>query len=253
MDDLFIKYKDGTEEARTPDLSRVRRALIPAELRFLVFSHKHYCSSFRGKKQGYFMAKLYFRYGAMGSSKTANALMVHYNYIERGLKALLLKPKLENRDGESIIKSRIGLEHECRFVEDFIEDIGTKWSRAREFDAIVVDEAQFLTEEQVDWFSEVVDLAGIPVICYGLRTDFMSKVFPGSKRLLEIADKIEEVKTVCWCGRKATNNARISGGKIVRSGDQVFMGGNESYTALCRMHFKLGFLSYEDEKKAEWD
>ena len=199
------------------------------------------------------MAKLYFRYGAMGSSKTANALMVHYNYIERGLKALLLKPKLENRDGQSCIKSRIGLEHECRFVEDFIEEIGNSWSKTRKYDAIVVDEAQFLTEEQVDWFSEVVDRAGIPVICYGLRTDFQSKVFPGSKRLLEIADKIEEVKTVCWCGKKATNNARIKDGRIVRDGDQVFMGGNESYTALCRMHYKLGFLSYEDEKKAEWD
>ena len=193
------------------------------------------------------MAKLYFRYGAMGSSKTANALMVHYNYIERGLKALLLKPHLENRDGESIIKSRIGLEHECRFVEDFMDDIGTDYERAREYDAIVVDEAQFLCEEQVDWFSEIVDFAGIPVICYGLRTDFQSRVFPGSKRLLEIADKIEEVKTVCWCGRKATNNARISDGRIVRDGDQVVMGGNESYTALCRRHFKLGMLSAEDK------
>ncbi len=189
------------------------------------------------------MAKLYFRYGAMGSSKTANALMVHYNYIERGLKALLLKPKLENRYGEMVIRSRIGLEYECRFVEDFIENVGSEYDKAKEYDAIVVDEAQFLTEEQVDWFSEIVDFAGIPIICYGLRTDFQSKVFPGSKRLLEIADKIEEVKTVCWCGRKATNNARIANGAIVRDGDQVFMGGNESYTALCRRHFKLGMLS----------
>ena len=182
----------------------------------------------------------------MGSSKTANALMVHYNYIERGLTALLLKPRLENRDGETMIRSRIGLEHDCRFVEDFIEDIGSDYERARSYDAIVVDEAQFLSEKQVDWFSEIVDFAGIPVICYGLRTDFQSKVFPGSKRLLEIADKLEEVKTVCWCGRKATNNARISDGRIVRSGDQVFMGGNESYTALCRRHFKLGMLSEQE-------
>ncbi len=189
------------------------------------------------------MAKLYFRYGAMGSSKTANALMVHYNYIERGLKALLLKPRLENRDGDKMIRSRIGLEYECSFVEDFIENVGSEYDRAKEYDAIVVDEAQFLTEDQVDYFSEIVDFAGIPVICYGLRTDFQSKVFPGSKRLLEIADKIEEVKTVCWCGRKATNNARIANGLIVRDGDQVFMGGNESYMALCRRHFKLGMLS----------
>ena len=193
------------------------------------------------------MAKLYFRYGAMGSSKTANALMVHYNYIERGLKALLLKPRLENRDGESMIKSRIGLDHECSFVEDFMDEIGRDYEKAKKYDAIIVDEAQFLSGDQVDWFSEIVDFAGIPVICYGLRTDFQSKVFPGSKRLLEIADKIEEVKTVCWCGRKATNNARISDGRIVRDGNQVVMGGNESYTSLCRRHFKLGMLSSDDK------
>ncbi|MCR5592032.1 MAG: thymidine kinase [Lachnospiraceae bacterium] len=189
------------------------------------------------------MAKLYFRYGAMGSSKTANALMVRYNYLERGSRAHLLKPKLDNRDGERIIKSRIGMEAECDFVEDFIEEIGTDWEKAKEFDAVVVDEAQFLSKEQVDWFSDLVDFAEIPVICYGLRTDFQSKLFPGSMRLLEIADKIEEVKTVCWCGRKATNNARISGGKVIRDGEQVFMGGNESYVALCRKHFKQGKLS----------
>ncbi len=188
------------------------------------------------------MAKLYFRYGAMGSSKTANALMVRYNYLERGAKAHLLKPKLENRDGEKIVRSRIGLEAECDFVEDFIEEIGEDWEKAKIYDAVIVDEAQFLTEEQVDWFSDLVDFAEIPVICYGLRTDFQSNFFPGSLRLLEIADKIEEVKTVCWCGRKATNNARIHNGKVIRDGAQVVMGGNESYVALCRKHFKLGQL-----------
>ncbi|MCR5503653.1 MAG: thymidine kinase [Lachnospiraceae bacterium] len=188
------------------------------------------------------MAQLYFRYGAMGSSKTANALMVRYNYIERGGSALLLKPKLENRDGEKIIRSRIGLEAECSFVEDFIEEIGSDREKAKIYDAIIVDEAQFLTREQVDWFSDLVDFAGIPVICYGLRTDFQSNLFPGSERLLEIADKIEEVKTVCWCGRKATNNARIHNGRVIRDGEQVVMGGNESYVALCRKHFKMGML-----------
>ena len=191
------------------------------------------------------MAKLYFRYGAMGSSKTANALMVHYNYIERGSNAVLLKPQLENRDGEKIIKSRIGLESECCYVEDFITEIGTNWDAARKYDAVIVDECQFLSAEQVDWLSDLVDFAEIPVICYGLRTDFQSKFFPGSKRLMEIADKIEEIKTVCWCGRKAAINARISDGKIVRNGEQVMMGGNESYIAICRKHFKLGMLSAE--------
>ena len=188
------------------------------------------------------MAKLYFRYGAMGSSKTANALMVHYNYYERGANALLLKPRLENRDGEKIIKSRIGLEMECDFVEDFIDEIKSDWEKAKKYDAVIVDEAQFLSEDQVDWFSDLVDFADIPVICYGLRTDFLSNFFPGAERLMEIADKIEEVKTVCWCGRKAIINARISDGKIIRDGEQVFMGGNESYIALCRRHYKLDML-----------
>ena len=188
------------------------------------------------------MAKLYFRYGAMGSSKTANALMVRYNYQERKGRAHLLKPKMENRDGEKVIRSRVGMESECAFVEDFIDEIGQDWEKAKAYDAIIVDEAQFLTKEQVDWFSDLVDFAEIPVICYGLRTDFRSDLFPGSMRLLEIADKIEEVKTVCWCGRKATNNARIHAGKVIRDGEQVVMGGNESYVALCRKHFKLGQL-----------
>ncbi|MCR5054895.1 MAG: thymidine kinase [Lachnospiraceae bacterium] len=189
------------------------------------------------------MAKLYFRYGAMGSSKTANALMVRYNYYERGKKSLLLKPALENRDGESTIKSRIGLEAECLFVEDFLRDYERDENVVKEYDAIIVDEAQFLSAEQVDRLSDIVDFHNIPVICYGLRTDFQCNFFPGSERLLEVADKIEEVKTVCWCGRKATCNARIFNGKIVRDGEQVFMGGNESYIALCRKHFKEGKIS----------
>ena len=192
------------------------------------------------------MAKLYFRYGAMGSSKTANALMVNYNYLERGCNSLLLKPRLENRDGETIIKSRIGLESKCRFVEDFFDEIDKDPEKLKQYDALIVDEAQFLTEEQVDRFADIVDNAGIPVICYGLRTDFQAKFFSGSRRLLEIADKIEEVKTVCWCGSKATHNARIFNGKIVRDGAQVLMGGNESYVALCRKHFNMGMLSAQE-------
>ena len=191
------------------------------------------------------MAKLYFRYGAMGSSKTANALMVNYNYLERGCESLLLKPKLENRDGEKVIKSRIGLEASCRFVEEFLEEAAKDPDYVREYDALIVDEAQFLSEEQVDKLADIVDNYDIPVICYGLRTDFQAKMFPGSRRLLEIADKIEEVKTVCWCGKKATHNARIFNGHIVRDGAQVMMGGNESYIALCRKHFNLGMLGPE--------
>ncbi len=190
------------------------------------------------------MSKLYFRYGAMGSSKTANALMVRYNYEEKGKNAILLKPMLDNRDGERIVRSRMGLEYPCEFVEEFLERTDDKkdWS---DIDAIIVDEAQFLTAEQVERFSDIVDYDGVPVICYGLRTDFASVLFPGSMRLMELADKIEERPTVCWCGKRAHFNARIADGKIVREGEQVFIGANESYISLCRRHFKEGDLGSE--------
>jgi thymidine kinase len=185
-------------------------------------------------------AKLWFFYGAMGSSKTADALMKRYNYHERGMKAALLKPKLENRDGEKIIRSRIGLQAECDYVEDFLESV--KENGKPDYDAIIVDEAQFLSREQIDALSDIVDNYDIPVLCYGLRTDFQSNAFEGSARLLELADELIETSTVCWCGHKARFNARVCNGKIVRNGAQVQMGGNESYVALCRRHFKQGKL-----------
>lgn len=180
------------------------------------------------------MAKLSFRYGAMGSSKTANALMLKYNLEEKGKRVALLKPKLENRDGATIIKSRIGLYSECMYVEDFIEKNPT------DYDCIIVDEAQFLTKEQVDYLASKVDVEEIPVICFGLKTDFQGNLFTGSKRLLELADKIEEIPTACWCGKKARFNARIVNGKVVTTGEQIQLGGNESYTALCRKHYMIG-------------
>ncbi len=187
------------------------------------------------------MSKLYFRYGAMGSSKTANALMVWDNYYEKGKNAVLLKPSMDSRDGERIVKSRMGLEAQCEFVEEFLSRTADKkdWS---DIDAIVVDEAQFLTKEQVERFSDIVDDHEVPVICYGLRTDFTGSLFPGSMRLMELSDKIEEIPTVCWCGRRAHFNARIADGHIVREGEQVFLGANESYISLCRRHFKAGVL-----------
>ena len=189
------------------------------------------------------MAKLYFRYGAMGSSKTANALMVRYNYMERGMKVILLKPRLDRRDGEHIVHSRIGLDAPCEFVEDFIEMAKKNWAApddCREFSAVIIDEAQFMTPAQVDFMAHVVDDLALPVICYGLRTDFRSEMFPGSARLFELADVIEQIPTVCWCGKKAHFNARIIGNTMVRTGEQVFLGGNESYVALCRRHFMAG-------------
>ena len=182
------------------------------------------------------MAKLYFRYGAMGSSKTANAVMVQYNYRERGQQVLMLKPKLENRDGASSVKSRCGLETECRFVEDItLED-------ARDYDCIIVDEAQFITKERVQLLVRIVDELNIPVICYGLRTDFQENFFEGSLWLMAWADSIEEVKTICWCGRKAICNARVVDGKVVKEGDQILLGGSSQYVSLCRRHFHSGDL-----------
>ena len=183
-------------------------------------------------------AKLWFFYGAMGSSKTADALMKQYNYHERGMNAALLKPKLENRDGEKIIRSRIGLQAECEYVEDFLESVELHGKPA--YHAIIVDEAQFLTREQVDFLASIVDDYDIPVLCYGLRTDFQANAFEGSARLLELADELVETSTVCWCGRRARFNARVCNGRIVCSGAQVQMGGNESYVALCRKHFMRG-------------
>lgn len=179
------------------------------------------------------MAKLIFRYGAMGSSKTANALMVRYNYFEKGKKVKLLKPATENRDGEKIIKSRIGLAEPCEFAEDFLESYNGEY-----YDCIIVDEVQFLAPDVIDKLSDLVDTYGITVICYGLRTDFRSELFPGAKRLMELADDIEQIKTICWCGKRAHFNARILNGQMVTEGEQVQLGGNESYTSLCRKHYK---------------
>ena len=183
------------------------------------------------------MAKLYFRYGAMGSSKTANAIMVQYNYQERGQNALMLKPRLDSRDGAKIVGSRSGLSAPCSYVEE-LDGIDLS-----NYDCLIVDEAQFLSKAQVQQLVDIVDDRNIPVICYGLRADFQGNLFEGSHWLMAWADTIEEIKTVCWCGRKATCNARVMGGKVVKSGEQIVLGGNESYVALCRKHWARGELA----------
>ena len=181
------------------------------------------------------MAKLHFRYGAMGSSKTANALMVEYNYRERGKNALLVKPKIDSRDGDRTIRSRIGLEKQGIFLEELVK---MSDEELKEYDCVIVDEAQFATKAQVQF---MVDDLDIPVICYGLRTDFREEFFEGSMWLMAWADKIEEVRTVCWCGRSASCNARFGAdGKIVRTGEQVVLGSNDKYAALCRKHYHEG-------------
>ena len=196
------------------------------------------------------MAKLYFRYGAMGSSKSANILMVRYNYEERGQYAVLLKPRTDSRDGERKIQSRMGLSASAEYVDEFLKEISTIWKKenteyryqGKKVDAVLVDEAQFLSEAEIDTLSDLVDFYNIPVICYGLRTDFRNRLFPGSRRLMEIADVIEEVPTVCLCGKRAQCNTRYANGEIVREGAQIMLGSNESYVALCRKHYKEGKL-----------
>lgn len=193
------------------------------------------------------MAKLYFYYGAMGSSKSANALMVHYNYLERGQNALLVKSEVDTRDGENIIKSRIGLWENCITLHDLIQNY-TK-EDLKEYECIIVDEVQFATEEQINYLSDIVDDLEIPVMCYGLRCDFQNKFFDGSRRLMEIADSIKEVKTVCWCGRKAICNMRYNeNGEVVKEGEQIVLGAGDKYSSVCRKHYKEGNLGLGKNK-----
>ena len=189
------------------------------------------------------MAKLYFRYGVMGSSKSANALMVRYNYEERGQRALMVKPMIDQREGKAIVNSRIGLTYPCIWFEE-LEQMAVP--ELQTWQCVIVDEAQFLTKAQVDYLVRIVDEFGVPVICYGLRADFRGDLFPGSQALLACADIIEEVKTICWCGRKATCNARFDEtGKVLKEGDQVVLGSNDCYIGLCRKHWKEGNLGPE--------
>ena len=186
------------------------------------------------------MAKLYFRYGVMGSSKTANALMVRYNYEERGQEALLVKPAVDQRDGARFVASRAGLSHPCIYFSDLME---MPHQALKEYACIIVDEAQFLSKEEVRYLTDLVDKLNIPVICYGLRADFSGRLFPGSAELLATADIIEEIKTICWCGKKATCNARFDeNGVVLKEGEQVVLGANECYIGLCRKHWKEGNL-----------
>lgn len=186
------------------------------------------------------MAKLYFRYGVMGSSKTANALMVRYNYEERGQEALLVKPELDQRDGARFVASRAGLSHPCIYFSDLRS---MDPAALKSYACIIVDEAQFLTREEVRYLTDLVDEQNIPVICYGLRVDFKGELFPGSQELLSCADIIEEIKTICWCGKKATYNARFDeNGTVLKEGEQVVLGANDRYIGLCRKHWKEGNL-----------
>ena len=192
-------------------------------------------------------SKLYFYYGPMGSSKTLRLLSTAYDFEEKGIQIMVLKPSLDTRDGKGIIRSRAGLSRPCLTIDkdvDLYKAIKSYSNAlAAQFESlrwVIIDECQFLTEEQVDQLSDVVDFLDINVMCYGLRTDFKSRLFPASKRLFELADDIEEVKSTCECGKNKTSiNARFDkNGDIIVDGDQIMVGGAESYRAICRKCWK---------------
>ena len=193
------------------------------------------------------MAKLYFKYGAMGSSKTAQALITKYNYEENDLSVWLIKPSADTRDGVATLRSRIGLEAKVDVITPGI-DVYRLFQETKlgTCDVIIVDECQFLVPEQIDQLRAIVNDFAVPVLCFGLRTDFQTRLFPGSRRLMEVADTIQEIKTICDCGAKATVNARIDGaGHIVTQGAQVVLGGNDSYIAMCHKCYVRGIREHK--------
>ena len=184
------------------------------------------------------MAKLYFKYGAMGSSKSAQALITKFNYEEQGMTVWLIKPSIDTRDGAGVVRSRIGLMAEAQIIRPE-DDIVAEYRKLAPHDVIIADEAQFFTPEQIDQLRTLVDEEDLPVLCFGLRTDFLTHFFPGARRLMELADSLTEIKTVCACGRKATVNARIdANGRVVTEGGQILLGGNDSYIAMCHKCWK---------------
>ncbi len=199
------------------------------------------------------MSKLYFKYGAMGSSKTAQALMCKFNYEQKGFKVYLFKPVADNRkivDGKAVVNSRIGLSSECIEFDktlDFVKYCVENKIKG-EKNVIIVDECQFLTERQVDQLKTIS--IKMPVLCYGLLTNYKTKLFEGSKRLVEIADSLMEIKSVCKCGRKANVNARFVDGKITLTGDEVVIGGDETYESMCFSCFVKQLC--EQSKQFDW-
>ena len=195
------------------------------------------------------MAKLYFRYGVMGSSKSAQALITKFNYEEQGMRVWLIKPAADTRYGTDVVRSRIGLEQIGDVITEEMNLFEIFRDREKEFnDVIIADEAHFLTPAHIEQLRDIVDNYNVPVFCFGLRTDFRTKMFPGSARLFELADSVSELKTVCTCGGKAMVNARIDGeGNIVTEGAQIMLGGNESYRPMCYKCWKKAQQKAEEE------
>ena len=189
------------------------------------------------------MAKLYFYYSAMNAGKSTTLLQSSYNYQERGMNTLILAPEIDNREDQATVTSRIGLSANATtfHLSDNLYQVVEELHQQQRLDCVLVDEAQFLTREQVRQVSDIADQLDIPVLTYGLRTDFQGKLFEGSEQLLAWADNLVEIKTICHCGHKATMVLRIGeDGQVIKEGAQVKIGGNELYVSVCRRHFKSG-------------
>lgn len=188
------------------------------------------------------MAQLYFRYSTMNAGKSIELIKVAYNYEERGKRVLTLVPSADNRYGTGVITSRIGIQRQATMVsnDSNILEIFMREREKADIDCVLIDEGQFLKKHHVQELVEIVDSFDVPVLVYGLKNDFRNEMFEGSYYLLIYADKIEEIKTICWCGRKATMVARIVDGEFVKKGEQVVIGGNDMYVSLCRKHYNDG-------------
>ena len=188
------------------------------------------------------MAQLYYRYSTMNAGKSIELIKVAYNYEERGKQVLTLIPSVDDRYGVGVITSRIGIQREALVVNEDtnILELYIRENEKRKIDCVLIDECQFLTKHHVQELVEIVDSCDVPVLAYGLKNDFRNELFEGSYYMLIYADKIEEIKTICWCGRKATMVARVIDGRVVKQGEQVVIGGNDMYVSLCRKHYNDG-------------
>ena len=194
------------------------------------------------------MAKLYFSYSAMNAGKSTILLQASHNYFERGMRTMLITSNLDNRVKKGKITSRIGLSEDAELFDNNtnIYSLIDKFNFKNKISCVLIDEAQFLSDDQVWQLSDVVDKLKLPVMCYGLRTDFLGKLFSGSETLLSIADEIREIRTICHCGKKATMVIRQDDkGNVIKSGAQIEIGGNEKYTSLCRLHWKKMIVGKE--------
>mgnify|MGYP001766115377 CR=1 FL=1 len=197
------------------------------------------------------MAQLYYRYSTMNAGKSIELIKVAYNYEERGKRVLVFTPAIDDRSGVGIISSRIGIQRDALPISDDTNllEVFMKENARETVDCVLIDECQFLRKHHIQELVEIVDSCDVPVLAYGLKNDFRNELFEGSYYMLIYADKIEEIKTICWCGRKATMVARVVDGKFVKEGQQIVVGGLDMYVSLCRKHYNDGRLGPEFDNK----